>query len=60
MNDQCKKFKGYDKEIMIFLYRDVGMLWEKNISKNEAYASTKKNEKLKQFFIKNKVIKYYH
>lgn len=59
MNDQCKKFKGYDKEIMIFLYRDVGMLWEKNISKNEAYASTKKNEKLKQFFIKNKVIKYY-
>lgn len=44
MNDQFKKFKGYDKEIMIFLYRDVGMLWEKHFKKRSMCIYKEKRE----------------
>lgn len=58
MND-FKKFKKFDERLIIFLYRDVAMFWEKYVSKNEVSASTKKNEKLKKYIMKDRRINYY-
>jgi len=58
MNDSYKKFKDFDKQIMLFLYLDVGMLWEKYISKDEKCASKKKNKKLNKFFQDDSLINY--